>query len=135
MTDKLILKNMIFYGYHGVYAAEKELGQRIEVDVEMVLPLLSAGANDDLETSINYVEVYTLIKELVEEKDYNLIEALAHAIAETLLSAYSLEAITVRVRKPNPPVGGVMDYFAVEINRRPRSGRPLYTEDDPSGMG
>ena len=123
MADKLILKNMVFYGYHGVYAAEKELGQRIEVDVEMVLALLSAGANDDLETSINYVEVYTLIKELVEDRNFNLIEAIAHTIAETLLSAYTLEEVTVRVRKPNPPVGGVMDCFAVEINRRPNSVR------------
>ncbi len=125
MADKLILKNMIFYGYHGVYAAEKELGQRIEVDVEMELALHAAGVNDDLETTINYAEVYSLIKELVEEKDFNLIEALAHAIAEAILSTYSLTEITVRVRKPNPPVGGVMDYFAVEINRRPDSGWPL----------
>mgnify|MGYP000846200506 CR=1 FL=1 len=125
MADKLILKNMIFYGYHGVYAAEKELGQRIEVDVEMELALHAAGANDDLETTINYAEVYSLIKGLVEEKDFNLIEALAHAIAEAILSTYSLEGVTVRVRKPNPPVGGVMDYFAVEINRRPDSGWPL----------
>ncbi|HBL37468.1 MAG TPA: dihydroneopterin aldolase, partial [Firmicutes bacterium] len=34
-----MLQNMIFYGYHGVFAAEKELGQRLEVDVELQLDL------------------------------------------------------------------------------------------------
>ena len=116
-TDKLILQNMIFYGYHGVFAAEKELGQRLEVDVELYLDLRQAGINDDLEATINYVEVYTLIKELVEEREYNLMEGLAEEIADSLLAGYPLQEIVVRVRKPQPPVGGVMDYFGVEIRR------------------
>jgi dihydroneopterin aldolase len=117
-TDKLVLQNMIFYGYHGVFAAEKELGQRFEVDAELYLDLRQAGINDDLEATVNYAEVYTIIKELVEEREYNLLEGLAEEIADTLLTAYSLQEIMVRVRKPQPPVGGVMDYFGVEIRRR-----------------
>lgn len=117
-ADKLILKNMVFYGYHGVFAAEKELGQRLEVDVELHLDLRQAGLNDDLEATVNYVEVYTLIKELVEEREYNLMEGLAEEIADNLLAAHSLQEIVVRVRKPHPPVGGVMDYFGVEIRRQ-----------------
>ncbi|NLC52579.1 MAG: dihydroneopterin aldolase [Firmicutes bacterium] len=124
-TDKLVLRNMIFYGYHGVFAAEKELGQRLEVDAELYLDLRQAGINDDLEATVNYVEVYTLIKELVEEREYNLMEGLAEEIADTLLTAYSLQEVTVRVRKPQPPVGGVMDYFAVEIRRKAAKGNQL----------
>ncbi len=122
-ADKLILKNMIFYGYHGAFAAEKELGQRIEVDVELYLDLFQAGANDDLEASINYAEVYTLIKDIVEEKEFNLMEAIAHTIADQIISAYTLEQVIVKVRKPDPPVGGIMDYFEVEICRQPTSNR------------
>ncbi len=121
-VDRLILRNMIFYGYHGVFAAEKELGQRFEVDVELHLDLRQAGVNDDLEATINYVEVYTLIKELVEEREFNLVEALAEAIADALITAYSLEEVVVRVRKPQPPVGGLMDCFAVEIRRQAPKG-------------
>ena len=61
-SDRLVLKNMVFYGYHGAFAAEKELGQRFEVDVELHLDFKSAAAADDLELSVNYVEVYTLVK-------------------------------------------------------------------------
>lgn len=117
-NDKLILHNMVLYGYHGVFAAEKELGQRLEVDVELHLDLKAAGVNDDLEATVNYVEVYTLVKEIVEEREYNLLEALAEEIADTLLGAYSLQEVHVRVRKPFPPVGGIMDCFAVEIRRQ-----------------
>lgn len=113
-----MLYNMIFYGYHGVFAAEKELGQRLEVDVELQLDLRSAGVNDDLEATVNYVEVYTVVKEIVEERAFNLMEAVAEEIAATLLGAYSLHEVCVRIRKPQPPVGGTMDCFTVEIRRQ-----------------
>jgi dihydroneopterin aldolase len=116
--DKLVLHNMIFYGYHGVFVAEKELGQRLEVDVELQLDLRLAGVNDDLEATVNYVEVYTVVKEIVEERAFNLVEAVAEEIATTLLGAYSLQEVCVRIRKPQPPVGGTMDWFAVEIRRQ-----------------
>ena len=118
-SDRLVLKNMVFYGYHGVFAAEKELGQRLEVDVELQLDLRPAAAADDLELSVNYVEVYTLVKEIVEEREFGLLEALAEAIAGEILAAYSVEAVGVRVRKPFPPSGGILDYIEVEINRKP----------------
>ena len=117
-ADRLMLQNMIFYGYHGVFAAEKELGQRLEVDVELQLDLRAAGVNDDLEATINYVEVYTVVKEIVEERAFNLMEAVAEEIAGTLLGAYSLQEVCVRIRKPQPPVGGTMDSFTVEIRRQ-----------------
>ncbi|HEY8344391.1 MAG TPA: dihydroneopterin aldolase [Bacillota bacterium] len=117
MADRLILKNMVFYGYHGVFDAEKELGQRIEVDVELYLNLKPAGSADDLELAVNYVEIYTIVKDIVEERGFNLMEALADTIAEEILSAYTLDEIVVRVRKPNPPSGGIMDYLEVEVRR------------------
>lgn len=118
--DRLILKNMVFYGYHGAFAAEKELGQKIEVDVELRLELKPSAATDDLELSINYVEVYTLIKDIVEEREFNLLETIAEAIAGEILSAYTLEEVVVRVRKPFPPSGGILDCAEVEISRKPQ---------------
>jgi dihydroneopterin aldolase len=92
---------MVFYGYHGAFAAERELGQRIEVDVELHLNL----------------KVYTIVKDIVEEREFNLMEAIAETIAEEILSAYTLEEVVVRVRKPNPPSGGIMDYLEAEVRR------------------
>ncbi len=120
--DRLRLQNMVFYTYHGAFAAEKELGQRIEVDAELHLDLRAAGTSDDIETAPNYAEIYALVKEIVEEREFCLLEAIAETVAGELLAAYEIEAVTVRVRKPNPPVGGLMDCAEVELTRRSEKG-------------
>lgn len=119
-NDRIILSNMVFYGYHGVFEAEKELGQRFEVDVELVTDLSIPGQTDDLEQSINYVDVYTIVQDIVEGRTYNLIEAVAENIAGEILSAYSVEQVVVRVRKANVPIGGVINHVEVEITRQSR---------------
>ncbi len=119
-SDRITLSNMVFYGYHGAFEAEKELGQRFEVDVELVTDLSTVGQTDDLEQSINYVDVYTVVCDIVQERTYNLIEALAESIAGEILSAYSLDQVVVRVRKPSVPMGGVIDHVEVEITRQGR---------------
>ena len=121
MSDKIVLKNMVFYGYHGAFDAEKELGQKFEVDVEMYTDLSRPAKADDLELGINYVDVYTIVKDIVEEREFDLLEAIAEAIAQEILSAHDLREITVRVRKPHAALGGPVDYVEVEVTRRGRA--------------
>lgn len=117
MVDRISLKNMQFYGYHGAYAAEKELGQPVEVDVDLFGDFSRSSLTDDVELSINYVDVYTIVKDLVEEQEFNLIEALAEAIASQIVSSYDLKQVRVRVRRPLAPVGGLVQSVEVEIVR------------------
>ncbi|MCL6590329.1 MAG: dihydroneopterin aldolase [Firmicutes bacterium] len=117
MTTRLRLNNMVFYGYHGIYSAEKELGQRIEVDVELVSDFVNVGKTDDFELSINYVDVYTIVKEIVEESEFNLIEAIGVAVVDQILDSFDIEQVTVRVRKPQPPVGGLLDSAEFEMTK------------------
>lgn len=117
--DKILLNNMAFYGYHGVFSEEKTLGQKFFVDLVLKLDLKEAGRSDDLHKSINYGEVYNIVKEIVEERRFKLIEALAETISSTLFTEYStLEEAQVRIKKPEAPVPGIYDYFGVEITRR-----------------
>jgi dihydroneopterin aldolase len=108
---------MVFYGYHGVLQAEQEIGQRFMVDVALFLDLQAAGKADDLRLTINYAEVFASIKHLVEGCRFNLLEALAEAIAQTLLQQFPIAKITVNLRKPSPPVPGIFDYVEVAIVR------------------
>lgn len=117
MADRITLRNMVFYAHHGVFEAEKEMGQRFEVDVSLDLDLAAAGRSDDLAQSVNYADVYTQVKRVVSERRFNLIEGLAEAIASQLLAAYGVELVTVRVRKPHAPIGGVLDTVEVEVSR------------------
>ncbi|WP_040977616.1 dihydroneopterin aldolase [Oceanobacillus jeddahense] len=116
--DKIVLKRMQFYGYHGLLPEENTLGQRFYVDAELYLPLRKAGKSDAMEDSIHYGEAYEKVKYIVEEKSFHLIEALAEEIAEELFSSFeSLEACTIHVTKPDPPIPGYYESVAVEIYR------------------
>ena len=90
------------------------------MDVELHMSLSIPGQTDDLEQSVNYVDVYTIVQDIVQERTYNLIEALAENIAGEILSAYSVDYVVVRVRKPSVPMGGVIDHVEVEITRHSR---------------
>ena len=105
-STKLRLNNMVFYGYHGVYDEERKLGQQIEVDVELVSDLAEAGLQDDLSLTVNYAEVYGVVKEIMETEQFTLIEGIGLAIFNQLAERYTLKSLTVRVRKPHPPLGG-----------------------------
>ncbi|MFQ6611518.1 MAG: dihydroneopterin aldolase [Fidelibacterota bacterium] len=111
------LKNMQFYGYHGVSASEKHLGGKFEVDVELFTSFQQACQSDDLKDTINYEFIYHTVDKCIKQKKYYLIEALANSIAKTILTNFPVDSIVVRVRKPHAPVRGLLDTVEVEINR------------------
>lgn len=117
VNDKIIVRNMVFYGYHGVFEAEREIGQQFEVDVELKLDLSGAARSDDIELTLNYVDVYTIVKEIVEEREFRLIESIAEEIAQQVLDACDIREVVVRVRKPHVPMGGLTGGVEVEIVR------------------
>ncbi len=116
--DKIILKGLVFYAYHGVLEEEHKLGQRFFIDLELFCDLEKAGKTDNLNQTINYTEVYQLVKDISVQERYNLIEALAERIAEKILKKIvRVKEVIVRVKKPEAPVEGIFDYVGVEIRR------------------
>lgn len=122
MSDYIRLEGLKFYGYHGALAEEKELGQRFIIDLEMEVDLQEAGMTDRLDKTLNYAEVYQEVKKIVEGDPYDLIEAVAEEIADSLLTGFStLEGVVVRVKKPEVPIPGVLNWVEVEIERSSKS--------------
>ncbi|WP_077303769.1 dihydroneopterin aldolase [Terribacillus halophilus] len=116
--DKIHLNQLQFYGYHGLFPEENKLGQRFTVDTVLELDLRKAGESDDMTQSIHYGQAYEIIKAVVEGRAKNLIEAVAEEIAKQLFTAFSLlEACTIKVIKPDPPIAGHYESVAVEIRR------------------
>jgi 7,8-dihydroneopterin aldolase/epimerase/oxygenase len=112
------IKNAVFYAYHGVGKDEQNLGGKFEVDVDLRIDFSAAVKSDSLKQTVNYEQVYSLVKTLVNEKKYNLIETLAETIADGILEKYlNINEVSVRLRKPHPPVKGVVDYVEVEVTR------------------
>ena len=124
--DRIRLEGMIFYGMHGVDPAEKALGQRFVVDLEVERDLRKAGRSDDVSDTLNYAMLYRIARSVMEGPSKNLIEALAEEIARRVAeSGAGVEAIRVRVRKPEVPLkGSVLSAATVEIERRPRIDYP-----------
>jgi dihydroneopterin aldolase len=118
MTDRLRLLNVVLHAYHGLYAEEQRLGQLFEIDVELLLDLARAGRSDDPQDTVDYTAVLALIEEVVTQRRFGLVEALAETLASELQRQFPcLKGAIVRIRKPNPPVAATFDGLEVEIER------------------
>jgi len=115
--DCIRIINMTFYGHHGVEESERELGGRFAVDVELYLDLEPAGSTDDLTKTVDYKAVYKLVREMEGARNYELVEALAHDVAESIMAQFAVDEVIVRVRKQSVPLGGLIDYTEAEIRR------------------
>ncbi len=116
--DRIYIDEMEFYGYHGVFREENTLGQRFIVSLKVELDLEQAGKTDQLKKSINYAELFTICKEVVEGQPKKLLEAVAESIAGQVLQKYpQIFSCTVKVTKPHPPIPGKMKSVSVEITR------------------
>lgn len=122
--DRIELKGMAFYGYHGALKEENALGQRFYIDVCLFLSLRRAGETDDLADTVNYAKVYDVVKARAEGKPFHLIERLAAAAASDILDAFpEVVSVSVTVHKPSAPVAGIIDDVAVTIEKRRDSGQ------------
>ncbi|MGB0408615.1 MAG: dihydroneopterin aldolase [Opitutales bacterium] len=112
------LKDLAFYGRHGVLEEEAQLGQRFKIDVSLRLVDGLEFAADATECTVNYVEVYAAAKEAFEGKRYRLIESVAEAIAIAVLDRFEkVVEVTVKVKKPSVPVDCICEYFSAEVTR------------------
>ena len=118
-NDVIRIKNAAFYAYHGVATDEQNLGGKFEVDVEVHVDLSAAAQMDNLKQTVDYEALYSLVQKLVTAKKYYLLEALAKTIGGGILAAFPpVRDVTVRVRKPHPPVKGVIDHVEVEVTEQ-----------------
>jgi len=110
------LRGLEFFGYHGLLSEEQTLGQRFVVDAD-IFPSQWITDTDSINDTINYAEVYYVIKECVELKRYNLLESLAEEIAAKILGLFPCSRVRIEVHKPNAPIPGIFRDISVEIIR------------------
>jgi len=117
--DRIILKDLGFYGYHGVFAEEATLGQRFFIDLELGADLSTPAATDRLSTGISYADVYDAVKFAFEARRMKLLEALAQNIVDELFQRFpTVNWVVIRVRKPEAPIAMVRGEAAVELHRQ-----------------
>jgi dihydroneopterin aldolase len=120
--DTIRLNNVLFYAYHGAVEEERALGQTFQVDVEVKGDFSRRESADDLHWTVDYTLLYRATVEIFKSRSFQLLETMAGAIAHGLLERFQpIQEVTVRVRKPHVPMGGLLENVEVEVSRRRES--------------
>lgn len=116
MKSSIELKNMLFFAHHGVLAHETIHGNNFTVSLRITADLSKACISDDVTDTINYAEVYRLVKEEMAIPS-QLIENAAYRILKRIKVAFpAIDHIEVELAKMNPPVAGHMEQAAVIVS-------------------
>jgi 7,8-dihydroneopterin aldolase/epimerase/oxygenase len=109
------VRGLSIYTHHGVTEAERETGQRLEIDVSLDVPDCDAVLTDRVEDTVDYAEVCDIVALAATERSYRTLERLCHVIAERLMERFKCESVRVRAAKPEPPIPIAVEQVAVEV--------------------
>ena len=115
--DRISLQGINVLGHHGVEEAERKVGHRLVIDLDLYLDLSKAAAEDDIRETVNYEAVCNLVEKVTAEEEFLLIESLAEEIANKVLEHFGPFAVTVRVKKYNLPIATGVGSVGVEVTR------------------
>jgi dihydroneopterin aldolase len=117
VSDIIRLKGLTIFGHYGVSPAERELGQKIQMDIELHADLKEACQSDSLKDTINYESVYAMVFDVVSGRKHRLLESLGEEVCYNILKNFPVSSVTVNLRKPNLPFPNNMSYVEVCLTR------------------
>jgi 7,8-dihydroneopterin aldolase/epimerase/oxygenase len=117
MADRIELRGLTVFGHHGVFDFERRDGQDFVVDVVLELDTAPAAASDDVADTVHYGELASSLASVVSGEPVNLLETLAHRLADACLADSRVAATTVTVHKPDAPIPLQFQDVAVTIRR------------------
>lgn len=103
MPDVIRLNGLSVFGHYGVSPAEREVGQKLQLDIELNADLRAASQSDSLKDTINYEAVYALVVETVSGSKHRLLESIGEDICYQILQHFPITKVTVNLRKLNLP--------------------------------
>jgi dihydroneopterin aldolase len=111
------IAGLSLYTHHGVTEAEREVGQRLVLDLRLDVGETDATVTDSIEDTIDYAEVCQLVALVAQQRSHRTLERLCSTIADRLLADYELEGVWVKASKPEPPIALSVDEVSVEVWR------------------
>ncbi len=112
---RIFLTGMKFHAYHGVYPNEKLEGGSFEIDLELEVKTDLSRIEDQLENTVDYVEIYHLVSKVMD-MPVNLLEEVALRIGRELRKYSQIEYYRIRVSKLNAPIGAEIHRVSIEID-------------------
>jgi len=116
-ADRISLRGVRGYGYHGVLESERRLGQEFIADVILWLDTRAAAAADDLSLTVDYAALAATLHEIIAGEAVALIETLADRLAAACLADRRVGEAEVTVHKPHAPAGVPLGDVSVTIRR------------------
>jgi 7,8-dihydroneopterin aldolase/epimerase/oxygenase len=116
---KIALEGMEFFAYHGCYKEEQIIGTRFTVDLEVECDTTLAEHSDHLGDTLNYAELYKLVKSEMMKKSH-ILENVCRRIVDVVRHTFpEVWSIRLKISKLNPPVGGKMQQvsYSMEWNK------------------
>jgi dihydroneopterin aldolase len=111
------ITGLSLYTHHGVSDAEREVGQRLVLDLRLDIGESDATVTDSIEDTVDYGEVCQLVALIAQQRSHKTLERLCSTIANRLLADYELEGVWVKATKPEPPIPLTVDEVSVEVWR------------------
>lgn len=111
------INGLSLYTHHGVSAAEREVGQRLVLDLRLEVGECDATITDRVEDTIDYGEVCQVVALVAQQRSYRTLERLCTSIADRLLDQYDAETVWVKASKPEPPIPLPVEDVSVEVFR------------------
>jgi 7,8-dihydroneopterin aldolase/epimerase/oxygenase len=105
------------FTHHGVTPAEREVGQRLVLDVRFDVGEPDALVTDRVEDTVDYGEVCQVIALMAQQRSYKTLERLCAVIAERLASQFGADSVSVKASKPEPPIPLPLEEVSVEVWR------------------
>jgi dihydroneopterin aldolase len=113
---KVELCKLELHGRHGLLEREQTEGQRFVFDIELEVGE-DAAVSDRIEDAVDYRDVAAAVREVSDGRRYHLLEALAAAVADTLLERFAVDRVRVRVAKPDVQLDSPVAESAVTAER------------------
>jgi dihydroneopterin aldolase len=111
------VSGLSLYTHHGVSEAEREVGQRLVIDLRLDVGETDATVTDSIADTVDYAEVCQLVALIAQQRSHKTLERLCSTIANRLLADYELEGVWVKATKPEPPIALSVDEVSVEVWR------------------
>lgn len=109
------------YTHHGVSAAEREIGQRLVLDLRLEVGECDATVTDMVADTVDYGEVCNVVALVAQQRSYKTLERLCSAVADRLLADFAAEEVWVKASKPEPPIALPVAEVSVEVWRQARA--------------
>lgn len=105
------------YTFHGVSAAEREVGQRLVFDIRFDVGEVDALVTDRVEDTVDYGKVCEEVALIAQQRSYKTLERLCSVVAERLAEKFGAESVSVKAAKPEPPIALPVEEVSVEVWR------------------